>query len=103
MAMAVDRAGQDARARAVRTGVRVTVGGDVDLGPLWAGESAALVDAVLPAGEIVRRIAAEVDWDQEIGGLTRVNLALGGPAGSAVERGVPAAEPGQQPSPHSLH
>jgi NAD(P)H-dependent flavin oxidoreductase YrpB (nitropropane dioxygenase family) len=35
--------------------------GDVDLGPMWAGESAALVDAVLPAGEIVRRIAAEAD------------------------------------------
>ena len=35
--------------------------GDIDLGPMWAGESAALVDAVLPAGEIVRRIAAEAD------------------------------------------
>lgn len=35
--------------------------GDVELGPLWAGESAALVDAVLPAGEIVRRIAADAD------------------------------------------
>ena len=35
--------------------------GEVELGPLWAGESVALVDAVLPAGEIVRRIAAEAD------------------------------------------
>lgn len=35
--------------------------GDVDLGPLWAGESAALVDEVLPAGEIVRRLAAQAD------------------------------------------
>lgn len=35
--------------------------GDVELGPLWAGESAALVDGILPAGEIVRRIAAEAD------------------------------------------
>jgi NAD(P)H-dependent flavin oxidoreductase YrpB (nitropropane dioxygenase family) len=35
--------------------------GDVELGPLWAGESAALVDEILPAGELVRRIAAEAD------------------------------------------
>ena len=35
--------------------------GDVELGPLWAGESVALVDEILPAGEIVRRIAAEAD------------------------------------------
>ena len=35
--------------------------GDVELGSLWAGESVALIDAVLPAGEIVRRIAAEAD------------------------------------------
>ena len=35
--------------------------GDVDLGPMWAGESAALVDEILPAGEIVRRLAAEAD------------------------------------------
>jgi nitronate monooxygenase len=35
--------------------------GEVELGPMWAGESAALVDSVLPAGEIVRRIAAEAD------------------------------------------
>ncbi len=27
----------------------------------------------------LRRIKAEVDWDQEIGGITRVNLGLGGP------------------------
>lgn len=35
--------------------------GDVELGPMWAGESAALVDDILPAGEIVRRIAAQAD------------------------------------------
>ncbi|HUH16064.1 MAG TPA: nitronate monooxygenase [Gaiellaceae bacterium] len=35
--------------------------GDVELGPLWAGESAALVNEILPAGEIVRRIAAQAD------------------------------------------
>jgi NAD(P)H-dependent flavin oxidoreductase YrpB (nitropropane dioxygenase family) len=35
--------------------------GDVDLGPMWAGESVALIDEVLPAGEIVRRIAREAD------------------------------------------
>jgi NAD(P)H-dependent flavin oxidoreductase YrpB (nitropropane dioxygenase family) len=35
--------------------------GDIELGPMWAGESVALVDSVLPAGEIVRRIAAEAD------------------------------------------
>jgi hypothetical protein len=35
--------------------------GDVELGPMWAGESVALVDAVLPASEIVERIAREAD------------------------------------------
>ncbi|HUP33462.1 MAG TPA: nitronate monooxygenase [Gaiellaceae bacterium] len=35
--------------------------GDVELGPLWAGESAALVNEILPAGEIVRRLAVEAD------------------------------------------
>jgi NAD(P)H-dependent flavin oxidoreductase YrpB (nitropropane dioxygenase family) len=35
--------------------------GDVELGPLWAGESAALVDEILAAGEIVRRLAAQAD------------------------------------------
>jgi nitronate monooxygenase len=35
--------------------------GPVELGPMWAGESAALVDEILPAGEIVRRLAAEAD------------------------------------------
>jgi NAD(P)H-dependent flavin oxidoreductase YrpB (nitropropane dioxygenase family) len=35
--------------------------GDVELGPMWAGESVALVNDVLPAGEIVRRIAREAD------------------------------------------
>lgn len=27
----------------------------------------------------LRRITAEVDWDQELAGITRVNLGLGGP------------------------
>src|SRR5437016_1015739 len=31
------------------------------------------------AGEL-KRVAAEVDWDQEIGAITRVNLGLQGPA-----------------------
>ena len=35
--------------------------GEVELGPMWAGESVALVDEILPAGEIVRRIAAQAD------------------------------------------
>jgi NAD(P)H-dependent flavin oxidoreductase YrpB (nitropropane dioxygenase family) len=35
--------------------------GDVELAPMFAGESAALVDEILPAGEIVRRIAAGAD------------------------------------------
>lgn len=35
--------------------------GDVELGPMWAGESVALVNELLPAGEIVRRIAEEAD------------------------------------------
>jgi NAD(P)H-dependent flavin oxidoreductase YrpB (nitropropane dioxygenase family) len=35
--------------------------GDLELGPIWAGESAALVNEILPAGEIVRRIAAQAD------------------------------------------
>ena len=35
--------------------------GELELGPLWAGESVALVEEVLPAGEIVRRIAREAD------------------------------------------
>ena len=35
--------------------------GDVELGPMWAGETVALIDEVLPAAEIVRRIAAEAD------------------------------------------
>lgn len=35
--------------------------GEIELGPLWAGETVALIDSVLPAGEIVRRIAAEAD------------------------------------------
>ncbi len=35
--------------------------GEVELGPLWAGESVALVHDVRPAGEIVRTIAREAD------------------------------------------
>ena len=35
--------------------------GDVALGPMWAGESVSLVNDLLPAGEIVRRIAREAD------------------------------------------
>lgn len=35
--------------------------GDVELGPMWAGESVELVKEILPAGEVVRRIAAEAD------------------------------------------
>jgi NAD(P)H-dependent flavin oxidoreductase YrpB (nitropropane dioxygenase family) len=35
--------------------------GDVELGPMWAGESVELVTEILPAGEVVRRIAAEAD------------------------------------------
>jgi hypothetical protein len=27
----------------------------------------------------LRRITAEVDWDQEIAGIARINLSLGGP------------------------
>ncbi len=35
--------------------------GDLELVPLWAGESVALVREVAPAGEIVQRIAREAD------------------------------------------
>ena len=35
--------------------------GDLEYAPLWAGESAELVHEILPAGEVVRRIAAEAD------------------------------------------
>jgi NAD(P)H-dependent flavin oxidoreductase YrpB (nitropropane dioxygenase family) len=35
--------------------------GDVELGPLWAGESVELVHDIRPAGEIVREIAREAD------------------------------------------
>jgi 4-hydroxy-3-polyprenylbenzoate decarboxylase len=37
------------------------------------------LDQLDAAGQL-RRITAQVDWDQEIGALARVNLALGGPA-----------------------
>jgi nitronate monooxygenase len=33
--------------------------GDVELAPLWAGESCSVVNEVLPAGEIVRRLVEE--------------------------------------------
>jgi NAD(P)H-dependent flavin oxidoreductase YrpB (nitropropane dioxygenase family) len=35
--------------------------GDIDLAPLWCGESAALVNDIKPAGDIVREIAREAD------------------------------------------
>lgn len=35
--------------------------GDVELGPMWAGESVSLVDEILPAGDIVLRLAADAD------------------------------------------
>ena len=35
--------------------------GDLELAPLWAGESVSLVREIEPAGEIVRRIAREAD------------------------------------------
>jgi 4-hydroxy-3-polyprenylbenzoate decarboxylase len=34
----------------------------------------------LETAGLLRRVKAEVDWDEEIGALARVNLALGGPA-----------------------
>ena len=36
--------------------------------------------ATLEAADQLRRITAPVDWDAEIGAITRANLALGGPA-----------------------
>src|SRR5215475_2120370 len=36
--------------------------------------------ATLEAADQLRRITASVDWDEEIGAITRANLALGGPA-----------------------
>ena len=35
--------------------------GDIELAPMWCGESVELVHEILPAGEVVRRIAAEAD------------------------------------------
>ena len=35
--------------------------------------------AQLEANGQLRRITAEVDWDQEIAGIARINLGLGGP------------------------
>src|SRR5512132_3507229 len=37
------------------------------------------VEQLDTAGEL-RRVKAEVDWDEEIGALTRISLGLGGPA-----------------------
>jgi hypothetical protein len=34
---------------------------DLEYAPLWAGESVELVHDIVPAGEVVRRIAAEAD------------------------------------------
>jgi UbiD family decarboxylase len=36
--------------------------------------------ATLEAADQLRRITASVDWDEEIGAITRANLSLGGPA-----------------------
>src|ERR1051325_7158231 len=36
--------------------------------------------ATLEAAGELKRVKAEVDWDQEIGAITRVNLGLQGPA-----------------------
>jgi 4-hydroxy-3-polyprenylbenzoate decarboxylase len=36
--------------------------------------------ATLEAAGELKRVAAKVDWDEEIGAIARVNLALGGPA-----------------------
>ncbi len=36
--------------------------------------------AELEAAGRLRRVSAEVDWDEEIGALTRINLGMGGPA-----------------------
>lgn len=35
--------------------------GDLDYAPLWAGESVNVVDEILPAGEIVRRLARDAE------------------------------------------
>ena len=35
--------------------------GDLELAPMWAGESVELVREILPAGEVVRRVASEAD------------------------------------------
>ena len=35
--------------------------------------------ATLEAADQLRRITASVDWDEEIGAMTRANLSLGGP------------------------
>jgi 4-hydroxy-3-polyprenylbenzoate decarboxylase len=36
--------------------------------------------ATLEEADQLRRVGAEVDWDEEIGAIARVNMALGGPA-----------------------
>ncbi|HKB93272.1 MAG TPA: hypothetical protein VKC62_03435, partial [Gaiellaceae bacterium] len=35
--------------------------GDLDYAPLWAGESVSVVNDILPAGEIVRRLARDAE------------------------------------------
>lgn len=36
--------------------------------------------ATLESADQLRRITVPVDWDEEIGAITRANLSLGGPA-----------------------
>ena len=56
--IATDPAGQPLP-RYASTSAREGVHGDIEALSLWAGQSAGLIDEVLPAGEIVRRIADE--------------------------------------------
>jgi UbiD family decarboxylase len=54
---------------------KITQSGDHDTGPdlrSWL--------ATLDAADQLRRITTSVDWDEEIGAITRANLSLGGPA-----------------------
>ena len=45
--------------RYASTSARVGLTGDIEALSLWAGQSVGLIDAVLPAGEIVRQLATE--------------------------------------------
>lgn len=40
---------------------RAALGGDLEHGYVWCGESAALIDRILPAGEVIRRTVAEAE------------------------------------------